>query len=92
LQKYFLKNLILKRICKLISFVNIFILFVFTSNNNLKLYFNYCNLNTIIIKNKYSNFFIKKILNYLINIAYFIKLNLKISTIKYIFAKKINRK
>jgi len=77
LRKYSFKNLILDRIYKSISFVNISILFVLKSNNNLRLYINYFSLNIIIIKNKYSLFFIKKILNSLIIIVYFIKLNLK---------------
>ncbi len=77
LQNYFLKNLILDRICKLINFVEISILFVLKSNSNLKLYINYYNLNIITIKNKYFLFFIKETLDYLIDIAYFTKLNLK---------------
>jgi hypothetical protein len=36
LQKYLLKNLILDRIYKFISFINIFILFVLKSNNSLR--------------------------------------------------------
>ncbi len=77
LQKYLLKNLMLNRIYKFISFVNILILFVLKSNNILRFYINYCSLNIIIIKNKYFLILIKKILNYLINIVYFIKLYLK---------------
>jgi len=52
-------------------------LFVLKSDNNLKLYINYYNLNIIIIKNKCSLSLIKKTLNRLINVVYFTKLNLK---------------
>ena len=77
LQEYFLKNLILSRIYKSISLINILILFVSKNNNSLKLYIDYCNLNIIIIKNKYSLFLIEKTLNCLINTIYFTKLNFK---------------
>jgi len=77
LQEYFLKNLTLNRICKFISLVNASILFVLKSNNSLRLYINYCNLNIITIKNKYSLSLIKKILNCLIDVIYFIKLDFK---------------
>jgi len=92
LQNYFLKNLILDRICKSINFVEISILFVLKSNSNFKLYIDYYNLNIITIKNKYFLFFIKETLDYLIDIAYFTKLNLKTLTIKSIFIKKTNRR
>jgi len=77
LQEYFLKNLTLNKICKLISLINASMLFVLKSNNSLKLYIDYCNLNVIIIKNRCSLPLIKKTLNYLINVIYFTKLNLK---------------
>ena len=92
LQNYFLKNLILDRICKSINFVEISILFVLKSNSNFNLYIDYYNLNIITIKNKYFLFFIKETLDYLIDIAYFTKLNLKTLTIKSIFIKKTNRR
>jgi len=88
LQNYLLKNLILNRICKSINFVNILILFVLKSNNNLKLYINYCNFNIIIIKNRYSLSLIKKTLNYLIDTIYFIKLNLKNTYYRIYICKK----
>ncbi len=69
LQKYLLKNLTLSKIRKFISLVNMLILFVLKSDNSLRLYINYCNLNVIIIKNKYSLS--------LINDIYFTKLDLK---------------
>ncbi len=77
LQEYLLKNLTLNKICKFINLVNISILFILKSNNSLRLHINYCNLNTIIIKNKCSLSLIKKTLDCLINIIYFTKLNFK---------------
>ena len=77
LQEYLLKKLTLNKIRKSISLVNTLILFILKSNNSLRLYINYYNLNIIIIKNKYFLSLIKKTLNCLIDIVYFIKLNLK---------------
>ena len=77
LKNYFLENLILKRIRESINSIKIFILFVFKKNKNLYLYIDYRELNAIIIKNYYSFFLIDETLNHLINITYFIKLNLK---------------
>jgi hypothetical protein len=77
LQEYLLKNLTLNEIRKSISLVNTLILFILKSNNSLRLYINYYNLNIIIIKNKYFLSLIKKTLNCLINIVYFTKLDLK---------------
>jgi len=67
----------LDKIYKFINLVNILILFVLKSNNCLRLYIDYCNLNIIIIKNKYSLFLIEKTLDCLVNIIYFTKLDLK---------------
>ncbi len=67
----------LDKIYKFINLVNILILFVLKSNNCLRLYTDYCNLNIIIIKNKYSLFLIEKTLDCLVNIIYFTKLDLK---------------
>jgi len=77
LQKYFLKNLALSKICKFISLVNALMLFVLKSDNNLRMCIDYYDLNVITIKNKYSLPLIKKTLNRLINAVYFTKLNLK---------------
>ncbi len=52
-------------------------LFVVKSDNSLRLYVNYRNINVIVIRNKCSLFLIKKTLNCLINIVYFTKLDLK---------------
>jgi len=77
LQEYLLKNLTLNRIYKFISLVDVLMLFVLKSDNSLRLYINYCNLNVIIIKNKCSLSLIEKTLNRLIDVVYFTKLNLK---------------
>jgi len=77
LQKYFSKNFTLSKICNSINLVNILILLILKNNINLRLYVNYCNLNIITIKNRYSLSLIKKTLNRLINVVYFTKLNLK---------------
>ena len=77
MRNYFLENLILKCIRESINLIKIFVLFVFKKNKNLRLYIDYRELNAIIIKNYYSFFLINKIFNHLINITYFIKLNLK---------------
>ena len=61
----------------MINSIEALILFVSKKNNNLRLYVNYYKLNKIIIKNQYSLSLINEILNYLNNIKYFIKLNLK---------------
>ena len=54
-----------------------FILFIKKKNDSLQFYINYKSLNAIFIKNKYFIFFISEILNHLIKIKIFIKLNLK---------------
>jgi len=77
LQEYLLKNLALNRIRKFISFVNASMLFVLKSDNSLRLCVNYYDLNVIIIKNKCFLSLIKKTLDRLIDVVYFIKLDLK---------------
>jgi len=77
MQEYLLKNLTLSKICKFISLINALVLFVLKSDNNLKLYINYYNLNVIIIKNRCSLSLIKKTLNFSIYIIYFTKLDFK---------------
>ncbi len=74
----------------LVLFANIFILFVLKSNNKLRLYINYKDLNTIIIKNYYLLFLITKTLNYLYKAKRFIVLNLK--NIYYFICIKCNNK
>jgi len=77
MQEYLLKSLTLSKICKFISLINALVLFVLKSDNNLKLYINYYNLNVIIIKNRCSLSLIKKTLNFSIYIIYFTKLDFK---------------
>ena len=59
------------------SFVNIFILFMFKKDEKLRLCMNYKNLNAIIFKNCHFLSLITKTLNRLYEIKRFIKLNLK---------------
>lgn len=72
-QDYLLENQISKHIQKFINCANVSILFVFKINKTFQLYVNYRKLNFVIIKNKYLLFLIKKTLNRLINVYYFIK-------------------
>ena len=53
-----------------------FILFILKKDKKLRLCVNYKKLNTIIIKNKYPLLNIKEFQNYLIEIKWFIKLDL----------------
>jgi hypothetical protein len=64
-------------IIKFVSFAKIFILFVKKTNDKFCLCVNYKNLNKIIIKNRYSLFFINENLNKLFEAKIFIKLNVK---------------
>ena len=59
------------------NFVETLMLFVFKKNESLRLCVNYRDLNIIIIKNKCFLFLIKKTLNRLMNVVYFIKLDFK---------------
>ena len=77
LQKYIRENLALNRIRHSIVDVDVFVLFTFKKNENLRLCVNYRNLNVITIKNKISLLFIDETLNHLVETVYFIKLNLK---------------
>ncbi len=73
IDKYMKKNFI----TKFVSSAKVFIFFVKKTNNKLFLCVNYKNLNVIIIKNRYSLFFINENLNKLFEIKIFIKLNVK---------------
>ncbi len=64
-------------IIKFVSFAKIFILFVKKTNDKFRLCVNYKDLNEIIIKNRYSLFFINENLNRLFEAKIFIKLNVK---------------
>ncbi len=73
INEYIKKNFIIK----FVSFAKVFILFVKKLNDKLRLCVNYKELNEIIIKNRYSLFFINENLNKLFEIKIFIKLNVK---------------
>ncbi len=64
-------------IIEFVSFAKILILFVKKTNDKLRLCVNYKKLNEIIIKNRYSLFFINENLNKLFETKIFIKLNVK---------------
>jgi hypothetical protein len=73
IDEYMKKNFIIE----FVSFAKIFILFVKKTNDKLHLCVNYKELNEIIIKNRYSLFFINENLNKLSETKIFIKLNVK---------------
>ncbi len=73
IDEYMKKNFIIK----LMSSAKILILFVKKTNDKLRLCVNYKELNEIIIKNRYSLFFINENLNRLFEAKIFIKLNVK---------------
>ena len=77
LREYIVENKTLSRIREFVNCANASILFIFKKNDNLKLYVDYRDLNAITIKNRHSLSLIKKTLNRLIDVVYFIKLNLK---------------
>jgi hypothetical protein len=64
-------------IIEFVSFAKVFILFVKKTNDKLRLCVNYKELNEIIIKNRYSLFFINENLNKLFETKIFIKLNVR---------------
>ena len=76
-QKYIDNNLANNCFRHSIIDVKTFVLFVFKNNKKLRLCIDYKELNAITIKNKILFFLIKKILNCLIDVRYFIKLNFK---------------
>jgi hypothetical protein len=73
IDEYMKKNFI----TEFVSFAKVFILFVKKTNDKLRLCVNYKKLNEIIIKNRYSLFFINENLNKLFETKIFIKLNVK---------------
>ena len=76
--KRYINNVLVKKLIKFfILFTNIFILFISKKDKKLRLYINYKKLNIITIKNCYLLFFIIEILNYLNDLAYFIKFDNK---------------
>ena len=77
LKNYLLKNLILNCIRESTNCANTSMFFVSKKNDNFRLCIDYEKLNVLIIKNKCSFSLIDKILNCLVSVAYFIKLDLK---------------
>ena len=77
LRNYLLKNLILNYIRGFTSRASASMFFVFRKNNNFCFCINYKRLNAFIIKNKCLFSLIDETLNRLMNVVYFIKLNLK---------------
>jgi hypothetical protein len=73
INKYMKKNFIIE----FMSFAKILILFVKKTNDKLRLCVNYKDYNEIIIKNRYSLFFINENLNKLFKTRIFIKVNVK---------------
>ncbi len=73
IDEYMKKNFIIE----FVSFAKALILFVKKTNDKLRLCVNYKNLNEIIIKNRYSLFFINENLNRLFETKIFIKVNVK---------------
>jgi hypothetical protein len=73
IDKYMKKNFIIE----FVSFAKVLILFVKKTNDKFRLCVNYKELNEIIIKNRYSLFFINENLNKLFETKIFIKLNVK---------------
>ena len=77
LREYIVENKTLSRIREFINRASASMLFISKKNDNFRLYVDYRDLNAITIKNRHSLFFIEKTLNRLIDVVYFIKLNLK---------------
>ena len=77
LKKYIRDNLTSNRIHYSIINANVLIFFVFKKDEKLRLCVNYQNFNVVTIKNKISLFFIDETLNRFVDIAYFIKFDLK---------------
>jgi hypothetical protein len=73
IDEYMKKNFIIE----FVSFVEVFIFFIKKTNDKLRLCVNYKDLNEIIIKNRYSLFFINENLNKLFEAKIFIKVNVK---------------
>jgi len=87
LRKY-LDNFLKKQQIK--SFKNLIeasILFIPKKDNSLHLYINYRRFNSIIIKNRYLLLFISKILNWIVRIQFFIKIDIK-DVYHYIWIKE----
>jgi hypothetical protein len=88
INEYMKKNFIIE----FVSSAKVFILFVKKTNDKLRLCVNYKELNEIIIKNRYSLFFINENLNKLFETKIFIKLNVKNVFHRIRVRKKTNEK
>jgi hypothetical protein len=78
LRVYIEKNLEKKFITSFTFFVATFILFLKKKNDELRLCVDYRELNEITIKNRYSFFLIKEVMNRFIEVKIYIKLNIQI--------------
>ena len=77
LKNHLLKNLTLNYIRKFTNRTNALMFFIFKKNDNFRLCVNYKKLNVFIIKNKCSFSLIDEMLNRLMNVVYFIKIDFK---------------
>ena len=77
LREYIVENKTLNRIREFVNRASAFVLFISKKNDNFRLCVDYRDLNAITIKNRHSLSLIEKTLNRLIDVVYFIKLNLK---------------
>ena len=77
MQKYIKNNFANDRIRYLMIDTDAFVLFVFKSNDELRLCVDYKNLNAITLKNKIFLFFIEKIFDRFVDAKYFTKLDFK---------------
>jgi hypothetical protein len=76
---YIEKNLEKEFITSFTSFIAILILFIKKKNDELRLCVDYRDLNEITIKNRYSLSLIKEVMNRLIEVKIYIKLNIRVA-------------
>jgi hypothetical protein len=76
---YIEKNLEKEFITSFTFFAAIFILFTKKKDDELRLYVNYRDLNEITIKNRYSLFLIEEVMNRLIEVKIYIKLDIRVA-------------
>ena len=77
LQKYIKNNFTNDRIRYSMIDVDVFVLFMFKSNDEFRLCIDYKNFNAITLKNKIFLFFIEKTFDRFVDAKYFTKLNFK---------------
>jgi hypothetical protein len=78
LRVYIKKNLKKEFITSFIFFAATLILFIEKKNDELRLCVDYCNLNEITIKNRYSLFLIKEVMNHFVKVKIYIKLDIRV--------------